>query len=48
MSTLSIETEVALRRLVDQYCDGVIRRDGKIWGDTWATDATWELGATGL
>ena len=44
MTKLSIETEIAIRRLVDQYCDGVIRRDGSIWGATWSDDAHWNLG----
>ena len=44
MAKLSIETEIAIRRLVDQYCDGVIRRDGNIWGATWSDDAHWNLG----
>ena len=44
MNTLSIETEVALRRLVDQYCEGVIRRNADTWGATWAEDASWNLG----
>ena len=44
MSKLSIETEIAIRRLVDQYCDGVIRRDASIWGATWSVDAHWNLG----
>ncbi len=43
MTKLSIETEIAIRRLVDQYCDGVIRRDASIWGDTWSVDAHWNL-----
>ena len=44
MTKLSIETEISIRRLVDQYCDGVIRRDANIWGATWSTDAHWNLG----
>lgn len=44
MTDLSIETEFAIRRLVDRYCDGVIRRDVSIWGATWSIDAHWNLG----
>ncbi len=36
-------TDAALRHLVAQYCDGVIRRDAATWGSTWTDDATWTI-----
>jgi AcrR family transcriptional regulator len=36
-------TETALRQLVTQYCDGVIRKDVDTWAGTWAVDAAWAL-----
>ena len=35
--------KLAIRALLDTYCDGVNQRDAEIWGSTWAEDATWEL-----
>ncbi len=43
MSPLRPDDELAIRRLVDTYVDGVNRRDGATWGATWAEDATWGL-----
>jgi uncharacterized protein (TIGR02246 family) len=39
----TIATEAALRRLVDRYCDAVIRNDAAAWASTWAEDAEWTL-----
>ena len=35
--------ELAIRRLVDRYCDGVTRCHAADWGATWAEDGTWEV-----
>lgn len=35
---------LAIQRLVHRYVDAVVHRDGVRWGDTWADDATWDLG----
>lgn len=33
----------AIRRLIDDYCDAVFRRDAADWGACWADDARWSL-----
>jgi ketosteroid isomerase-like protein len=38
------DDELAVRDLVARYCDAVCRRDAAAWADTWAEDATWDLG----
>lgn len=37
-------TDIALRQLVSQYCDAVVRRDAAEFGELWTTDAVWNLG----
>lgn len=37
------EDELAIRALVDRYCDAVNRRDTERWLETWTDDPTWEL-----
>jgi len=32
-----------LSRLVEAYCDGVIRQDVDTWSATWADDAQWQM-----
>ncbi len=34
----------AIRDLVHDYADAVVRRDPDQWSSTWAADAVWELG----
>ena len=34
---------LAIRTLLDRYCDGVNQRDAALWGSTWAKDAAWEI-----
>lgn len=34
----------AIRTLVHRYADAVCRDDREAWLDTWAEDATWEIG----
>jgi AcrR family transcriptional regulator len=41
-------TQLALRQLVDRYCDAVLRRDTAAWAATWTDDATWDLGGGAL
>lgn len=41
--TGQLEDKLAIRELLDTYCDGVNQRDAEIWGSTWADDAVWEL-----
>lgn len=43
MAQLPLDDELAIRRLVDTYVDGVNRKDEAVWGSTWADDATWSL-----
>ncbi|MGB3735662.1 MAG: nuclear transport factor 2 family protein [Ilumatobacter sp.] len=40
----SAESRIAISDLVHHYADAVVRRDAEQWGNTWATDAVWELG----
>jgi uncharacterized protein (TIGR02246 family) len=36
--------ELAIRRLVDTYCDGVNTKDAATWGSVWAEEgAVWDL-----
>lgn len=35
--------ELAIRSLVDRYCDAVNRRDTEAWLETWTDDPSWEL-----
>ncbi|MGD9995872.1 MAG: TetR family transcriptional regulator C-terminal domain-containing protein [Ilumatobacteraceae bacterium] len=37
-------TDSALRQLVAQFCDAVIRRDADAFAAVWTDDATWDLG----
>ena len=39
----SFETKLAIREVLDKYCDGVNQRDSEIWGSTWSKNAIWEL-----
>ncbi|MEO7398863.1 MAG: TetR family transcriptional regulator C-terminal domain-containing protein [Ilumatobacteraceae bacterium] len=41
---VSIATDLALRQLLSRYSDAVNRLDTTSWGETWAIDATWEIG----
>lgn len=41
-------TQLAIRQLVDRYCDAVLRRDAAAWAATWTDDATWDLGGGSL
>jgi hypothetical protein len=40
----SVADELAIRRLVAQYADGVTRNDEQVWIDTWAPDGSWTIG----
>ena len=33
------EEKLAIRELLDRYCDGVNQRDADIWGSTWSENA---------
>ena len=37
------EEKLAIRELLDRYCDGVNQRDPEIWGSTWSENALWEI-----
>jgi ketosteroid isomerase-like protein len=39
-----VADELAIRRLVAQYADGVTRNDEDTWIGTWADDGSWTLG----
>ncbi|EED36939.1 conserved hypothetical protein [Luminiphilus syltensis NOR5-1B] len=43
MTDNTLMDQLAIRALLDRYCDGVNQRDATIWGGTWAEDAVWEL-----
>lgn len=38
-----IEDRLAIRELLDDYCDCVNRNDAQAWSLNWAEDATWAL-----
>ena len=38
-----MEEKLAIRELLDRYCDGVNQRDASIWGSTWSENAIWEI-----
>lgn len=38
----SLETEAALRRLVESLCDALIRRDAEAAASSWTDDGTWQ------
>lgn len=38
-----LEDRLAIRELIDQYNDAVMRVDAEAWSQTWAADAQWEL-----
>lgn len=37
------EDRVAIRELIETYCDAVNRRDATAWSKTWSDDAVWDL-----
>lgn len=39
----SVEDRLAIRELLDDYCDCVNRNDAAGWSLNWAEDATWAL-----
>ena len=39
----NIENKLAIREVLDRYCDGVNQRDSEIWGSTWSKNAIWEI-----
>ncbi len=44
MSTGPIEDVLAIRELVERYCDAVMLKDPDLWGTTWAEDgAAWVM-----
>lgn len=43
MSDSTMLDKLAIREVLDRYCDGVNQRDADIWGSTWTEDAVWEL-----
>ena len=40
--------QLAIRALLERYCEGVNQRDADIWGGTWAAEAVWELPHLGM
>lgn len=38
MDLEQVADELAIRRLVDTFCDGVNSRDGRLWGSVWDDD----------
>ena len=43
MTEAAMMDRLAIRELLERYCDGVNQRDADIWASTWAEDAVWEL-----
>lgn len=43
MDTQSIEEELAIRKLLEQFAVGCLRADTEIWGNTWAEEASWKI-----
>lgn len=43
MTAQSIEEELAIRKLLEQFAIGCMRADIGIWGDTWAEEASWKI-----
>lgn len=43
MSDSNMMDRLAIRELLERYCDGVNQRDAEIWGSTWAEGSVWEL-----
>ncbi len=41
--TVSPSDHFELARLVEAYCDGVIRRDVDTWSGTWADESRWQM-----
>lgn len=39
----NFENKLAIRELLDRYCDGVNQRDSEIWGSTLSKNAVWEI-----
>ena len=39
-------TRPPLEDLVHRYADAVVHRDEAAWADTWASEASWDLGGT--
>ena len=47
MDLEQVADELAIRRLVDTFCDGVNSRDSGLWASVWdSEDATFRLGGT--
>ena len=42
------QDQLAIRALLERYCEGVNQRDADIWGGTWAAEAVWELPQLGM
>ena len=42
------QDQLAIRALLERYCEGVNQRDADIWGATWSADAVWELPHLGM
>ena len=42
------QDQLAIRALLERYCEGVNQRDADIWGGTWAAEAVWELPHLGM
>ena len=42
------QDQLAIRALLERYCEAVNQRDADMWGATWAVDAVWELPHLGM
>ncbi len=38
-----VADRLAIRELLDRYCDGVNQRDAERWGSSWAEESFWEI-----
>ncbi|MEM9880086.1 MAG: nuclear transport factor 2 family protein [Pseudomonadota bacterium] len=48
MTDLTPEMALAVTQLYGQYADAIHRLDAEAWGDTWCSDAKWELPLDGM
>ena len=43
MNTGATDDRLAIRELIEHYCNAVNQRDAALWGANWAEDSEWNL-----
>ena len=43
MNTGPTDDRLAIRELIEHYCNAVNQRDAALWGANWAEDSEWNL-----